>query len=164
MTLNWEALQHYKAIGSKAEDISGVYVWGFKDGKKFVPYYAGKAQYVYWRLTDHISAILGGNYSLFDKDHLLDFKNNQSFYNAQNLEKKIEFITTKRHERKADIEFMIDNFHFTCAPVEDFKNDGAEVEKAVLNAFNGKLINTRYGICDKNICTKSLITLVEKGF
>lgn len=164
--LKWEPLQHYTqlALKDEANEISGVYVWGFEYENKFVPYYAGKAAYVYWRLTDHLSGILGGNYSIFKKENLInaDFDNSNRLYNAQDIAKKINFIQKRRHEINADINFMIDHFHFTCAPLNDFKSNGAEYEKAVLNKLKGKLINTRYGAHDESLDIGNLFDVLKQ--
>lgn len=63
---------------------SGIYVWGFaleqppfqKPTNKFFPYYVGKANNIFCRLYEHLTALKGGAYPIFDVQYCAQNKLN----------------------------------------------------------------------------------------
>jgi|WetSurMetagenome_2_1015567.scaffolds.fasta_scaffold105686_2 hypothetical protein len=138
-TLKWEQIQHYSFLAKNEpiEDIAGVYLWGFNSNGKFFYYYAGKARRVKWRLTDHISNILGLNYRLYDriKFENIPFPRSENDYEALDYKIKAQAIIAHMENGKYQklIEFMINNFYFTYAPIQDYQEYAADAEKKVIH-------------------------------
>jgi len=77
--LEWADLAHRKDISTIADDIAGIYIWGFYKPPDFLPYYVGKAtgngtySDIKHRLWTHLCRLMGGEYCILKKDNLRDF-------------------------------------------------------------------------------------------
>lgn len=136
-----------------AKDLSkankkGVYIWGFRIDKEFIPYYVGKAVSIQHRIKEHISFILSGKYSIYDQDHLKDFYNHPIKFEPYWPANFLDFLSL-RQELAEDIDFMIDNFEFTFAEVKDSETSPKllnEVEKYYIKLIGIPfLANTKGG-------------------
>jgi len=121
----------------KRDEISGIYLWGFKSrNNRFIPYYGGKAWRLKWRLTDHISNILGVNYTIYDPEKIEneDFNREHSKYNAEDFAWKVKWIID-RNALKPYIDYMVDNFYFTYAEMthNEFKEYADSAEKTLIS-------------------------------
>ena len=144
--LIFKDLKPYKDL-KIAEGISGVYLWGFVINEKFRPYYVGKSTNIAWRLTEHMANIIGGNYSIYDKESLLSFdKSKIAVYAPYQLSDKLLFLNARNNGLKKHVNFLVDNFHFTYAEVADYRTNGRIAEINTIESI-GKyiLINKRGG-------------------
>lgn len=131
-----------------SEVITGVYIWGYFFEHKFMPYYVGQGINIYKRLAEHVSFLLSGKYAIFHKENLHNFK----VYNAKkqfeylgNWPKSLPSFLARRKEIQSHIDFMVDNFCYTYAKVEDI-SILLDVEKYIINLIGLKnLSNTRGG-------------------
>jgi len=169
MELHWKPITHYSYLMSENPDkdeLSGVYVWGFNSKGRFIPYYGGKARYLKWRITDHISNILGINYSLFDEKSINDesFGKENIKYWAEHYAHKTDIIFNHRNELKKHIEFMVDKFYFTYAPIslEDYNAYATDAEKAVIKWLNlTERGNTRGGVPSQEIILGNIDNVIQ---
>jgi hypothetical protein len=145
MVLNWIDIRHYKSL-SDADKKAGIYIWGFNIKGRFVKYYVGKAQNVGWRLTEHITSVLTGNYRIYKKEHVENYLHHEPIYKPGPIEGKVDFLQKRVGEWKTDIEYMAENFWFTYAEMSlsDFKASGIDAEGCVIDTFGiNNLINHR---------------------
>jgi len=161
--LTWTEPQNVYALkGFVNERYKGVYIWGFNIDN-FIPYYVGVSNNIIRRLFGHINFIIGGKYTIFHKNSL----NNIIESKKQGLQKDrtkgiiylpnwpagyTEFIKDKEILNE-HIDFMIDKFVFSFAPVLDDKSktDLEEIEKICINKIGlERLGNTKAGKANPN--------------
>jgi hypothetical protein len=108
----------------KSEGVPGVYIWGyFETDGKFIPLYVGKSRNVFERLIQHYCRFKAGEYSIFNRQHLID----KYCYNQKTIPKKIYEPTDFRKvfglSLNTDHSYMIDNFIFRYTEIteEEFR-------------------------------------------
>lgn len=162
--LNWKDLTPINNIKNSTNPKRGVYCWGFGIGKQFMPYYIGIAENITFRIFEHINSIIGGKYTLFHKDDLLNFTQYKDLKESDNKRGKLyipdwpkgykEFIE-RRNELKEHIDYMIEHFTFSYAIVNESdysKKELRDIEKKCIEQIEIKnLINTKGGKSDINI-------------
>ena len=160
LTLDWSDLINISGLNYNDQNKAGIYIWGFTIDNVFIPYYVGVAENILFRIHEHINLIIGGRYTIFHKDSLLNFKD---FKNQEIQEGRTKgrvylpdwpygyknFINNRK-ELQPHIDFMVDTFTFLFALVnmEIFtKSDLREIEKNCINLIGKEnLINTRGGV------------------
>ncbi len=158
---NWSKITKYTEL-TNAIDSSGIYIWCIKIApNRIIPYYVGKASNIGWRLTQHMSDLIGGNYTIHKQEDLKKIKElgyqhfivkANNIYEPTTIELKVRFIAEKDKEIKAHLDFMVENFYFTFHEIENYKEMGAEAEKAVIKEIGiENLINRRGGDVHKDI-------------
>lgn len=141
ITLEWQELQKFgdKNISVengtyKAEDVRGVYIWGFMVDDRFIPYYVGKSDNIHFRIFEHIGALLGGAYTIYHQAVLKDFSKhkpnfkswepddilnefkNAIVYYPKNSTSFKWFIENRNNSNvKTHIDYMVDSFRYTYA-------------------------------------------------
>lgn len=139
----------------KDNAIPGIYIWGFKNDDCFNPYYVGRAQHIYMRMAQHFAYILGGLYTIFPKEKLLDsenvrdkntrkFNETSSVYWPGDLREIYSFY--RMDQKSIDhVIWMAENMHFTFAELE-VKEERETAEKYLIKTIGKQnLINTRGG-------------------
>lgn len=74
LTLKWSELISASEIENYNNSESGIYIWGFDIEEVFIPYYLGIADNVVFRIYEHLNLLIGGKYTIFHKDSLVNFK------------------------------------------------------------------------------------------
>lgn len=155
--LTWTPLTSISNIKNPAEPNRGIYCWGFTVENKFMPYYIGKAENISHRIFEHFSSLIGGKYTLFHKEDLLNFskfkekdpneKEGKSY--IPDWPKGYENFIKNRDNLKDDIDFMIKHMTYSYAIVDKIrysKQELSEIEKKCIEDINIKnSINTRGG-------------------
>jgi len=153
--LDWADLAHRKDISTIADDIAGIYIWGFYKPPDFLPYYVGKAtgngtySDIKHRLWTHVCRLMGGEYCILKKDNLRDFYK----YKGKEWEQlayvpgkhDIEDFINQRYDKLKDhIDEMVNNFFFTYAKAD--KDQVSDLEKSIIGIIGLKnLWNLRGG-------------------
>ncbi len=157
----WSPITKYTELTNDVNK-SGIYIWCIKiPENRIIPYYVGKASNIGWRLTQHMSDLLGGNYTIHKQEDLEKIKElgyqhfivkTNNIYEPTTIELKVRFIAEKDIEIKAHLNFMVENFYFTFYEIENYREMGAEAEKAVIKKIGkGNLINRRGGNVHKEV-------------
>jgi len=173
--LEWSKLQEFGNNNMDLEDttnkvVRGVYIWGFMKGDKFIPYYVGKSDNIHYRMFEHIGALLGGSYTIYHENSLMDFPTHKKNINEWNSnlisEKEYEGIVYYPKDLNAfkwflehrynpnvkpHLDNMVKNFRYTYA--EYSKDDETkykvpiyDIEKTIISTFGlENLGNTRGG-------------------
>ncbi len=164
----WKPIRHYRELIGSGEDKnfnddkSGIYIWCFKvNENEYIPYYVGKSADIAWRLTQHMSDLIGGNYTIHKKEDILKISNYgmsaiksvkgnepvDGIYEPSTVENKVRFIKLRKEtDLNSHLDFMIENFYFTYHEIENYSKNGTNAEKAVINAIGkDNLINKRGG-------------------
>jgi hypothetical protein len=167
MKLNWRSLRPYSALADpEAEGTSaGVFVWGFLLDGRFVPYWVGKALDVHWRLSEHLSRILGGEQTVYHKDHLVQFWKFEPVYGEISPARKVDFVRNRYGSLREHIDAMIDSFHFTWAPIprEDFEQWASSAARAVMDAIGrDQLVNRRAGAPERPVEVGNLLETIGR--
>lgn len=157
INLIWTPLAPISNIKNPIVPNRGIYCWGFTIDNKFMPYYIGVAENISHRIFEHINSIIGGKYTLFHKNDLLNFaeyKNQKETSNKGKLytpdwPKGYKKFIVNRNGLKEHIDYMIDHFTFSYAVVNTAdcsKKDLGEIEKICIEKIDkNNLINTRGG-------------------
>lgn len=175
ITLDWQELQKFGDYNisaddnsNKVKDVRGVYIWGFMIGDKFIPYYVGKSDNVHYRMFEHIGALLGGAYTIYHKDKLMDFSKHKLIIKSWELNDILKepknaivyypknttafkwFVENRNNSNvKTHLDYMVDSFRYTYA--EYLKNDDEfvslyDLEKYLISKTGiNNLANTRGG-------------------
>lgn len=151
-TSQWQPIRHYSSL-SEIDEVPGIYIWGFLNNSRFMPYYVGKAWNIGNRLCEHLSGIKGGSYRIYRFVDLFDIKNRQPFYLPDSIENRKQFAadefnnslipgSIKEHTLK-----MIEGFHFTYVEMtnSEFDQHSRLAERAILNKFKNTIINSLIG-------------------
>lgn len=157
--LHWKPLKKALDLDFPNTKESGIYIWGFTIDDKFIPYYVGKADNIHGRIATHLSSIMSGRYTIFNKDCLKNFKlhKSQKELSSDGLgkiyipywPKSIIYFLNNKKKLEPHINFMLESFTFSYIkiPTEKFPADILDsLEKFIIN-YIGKenLINTRSG-------------------
>lgn len=148
--------------------IPGVYIWGFRDHQgEFLGYYVGKGVDIFSRMSQHVSNILGGCYSIFHKDSLIrfnEFKKDTANVDADqgklyhpNFPGSLPDFVKSHDKLQPHINHMLNNLAFTYAEVgkDDLSHLG-EIEKACIQSWGiENLANTRGGVTNKILLSHS---------
>lgn len=139
--LTWTELQDvFKLNDFAKKHYKGVYIWGF-DINPFVPYYIGVSNNIIRRLFGHVNYLIGGKYTIFHKDSLININECKKQGLQKDKTKGIIYIpdwpthyTEFIKDRKIlneHLDFMINSFTFSYAIVNDSisKTDLEEIEK-----------------------------------
>ncbi|MEO6844506.1 MAG: hypothetical protein ABI184_04985 [Ginsengibacter sp.] len=159
LTLEWSDFIPIMNLSYHQKNNRGVYVWGFKIGGEFMPYYVGIADKINLRIYEHVNSIIGGKYTIYHRNSLVNFK---SFIDQEvqtdkskgkiylpNWPSSYKNFLVSRKDLQPHIDFMVDTFTFSFA-VHDRKQDLRCIEKICINQIGFKnLGNTIDGICDK---------------
>lgn len=72
ITLNWHEFARTDKFNPFNKD-HGIYLWGFTINE-FIPYYVGMAKnkYVHRRLMDHLNYLLGGMYTIYHINYMVE--------------------------------------------------------------------------------------------
>jgi hypothetical protein len=160
--LNWSELIEI----SKTSDLSqcqskrGVYIWGFTIGENFIAYYVGRADNILKRIHEHITDILGGNYTIYHSNSIVNFKKYKqekidlSRIDTSKCEGKVyernslsdfKYFLDNRTKLQPHIDVMVDNFTFSFA-ILDNEIEIKEVEKQIISKIGkDNLANLRCG-------------------
>jgi len=163
ITLNWTAFQSISDLTLIDRNIAGIYVWGFKIDKAFIPYYVGIAYKIVSRMYGHVNSIIGGRYRVFHRDSLIDFKKYKDQYTQVDKSKGEIYLPNwpygyqnfliHRKDLQPHIDFMVETISFTYAILDrqEFSNqDFKEIEKICINQIGKEnLINERAGRSEK---------------
>ncbi|MBP6871792.1 MAG: hypothetical protein KBC43_07275 [Bacteroidales bacterium] len=160
MQLHWTDLQKYTLLAkeSNEQEVSGIYLWGFKSRDNFfIAYYGGKAWKIKKRITEHLSNILGFSYTLFHPDNIeiKNFRRDESIYNPEDYVIRTKGISNRR-EFQPFIDYMVDNLYFTYAPLskKDFEDHAEDAERSLIIKY--ELLGKGNSKCGK---PKSIIEL-----
>lgn len=135
--------QDYK----KSDGVSGVYVWGYiETNRMFIPLYAGKSRNVFERLIQHYCRFKAGEYSMFNRQDLIDnYCNNQKTV-PRKIYEPTNFRTVLDLAISTDHCYMLKNFLFRYTDVlEEELRRQAEI-------YLADIIDRKY-----------LITTISKG-
>ncbi len=157
--LNWTKLIGISEIFFPERDVYGVYIWGFFIDNEFIPYYVGIADSITYRIYQHINSIIGGLYTIYHRNSLVNFKEfkNQNInpdkssgkIYSPNWPKDYKTFISERQLLQEHIDFMVDNFVFSFVSVDKniiSKNDLKEIEKICIDQLGKEnLQNTRSG-------------------
>jgi hypothetical protein len=149
MKLEWSPLIRVKErVELKDANKRGVYIWGFRIENEFIPYYVGIAIDIEKRIKEHLSFIISGKYSIYDKNDLKEFYKHEIKFIPNWPNNFLDFLS-RRRELLEDIDFMIDNFEFSFAEVKEKEYPQVklkEVEKYFIKLFEiSCLANSRGG-------------------
>src|SRR5690606_2837648 len=177
ITLNWTDFTSISNLDYHDRKEPGVYVWGFTINNVFIPYYVGIADYIIFRIHEHINSIISGRYTIYHRNSLAifkDFKNHDvqtditkgTIY-TPNWPYCFKKFLDHRKELQPHIDFMVDTFTFCYALVDREHVSGQDlkdIEKICINQIGKEnLANTRAGHCDKFIINHSgNLTMIEK--
>lgn len=97
----------------KTEGVPGGYIWGYLETNgKFIPLYVGKSRNVFERLIQHYCRFKAGEYSIFNRQHLIDnYCNNQNII-PKKIYEPTDFKKVFGLSLNSDHSYMIDNFIF----------------------------------------------------
>lgn len=138
LTLDWQPLARPERVVLPETGPGGtkrlrkvVYIWGFKlpqhdgGGDRFVPFYVGRARDINTRLLDHLCAIKGGRYALYQRQALLllhergagAVPEHGKAYVPDSPSDFMRFHTDANLQALAN--YMVDTFYFSYAALED---------------------------------------------
>ena len=164
LTLNWCDLISVSDLEYSENSKSGIYIWGFRIDKDFIPYYLGIAENIMLRIHQHINSIIGGRYTILHLNSLANFVDYKDYKNIQYEMNKgvlyipdwpygFKYFLDHRKALQPHIDFMVDTFTFSFASVDAnliSKQDLKEIEKICFNQIGKEtLVNKRAGYSDK---------------
>lgn len=163
LTLDWTEFTRISDLTYKDHNEAGVYVWGFTVDNVFVSYYVGIADNIIFRIHEHINFLIGGRYTIFHKNSLVDFKmfKDQDVQTDKSRGKiylpdwpyGYKTFLENRKELQPHIDYMVDTFTFSYAVVDRVQVSGQDlkdIEKICINQIGKEnLANTRAGYSDK---------------
>jgi hypothetical protein len=138
--------------------LPGVYLWGYLIDDLFHPYYVGKGVDIFARISQHVSSIMGGYYTIYHKNSLLDFKYHKNVKSSETdipiklyhpiFPQSIPDFVLRSEELREHIDFMVSTFAFSYALVEkEYVKYLGEIEKSCISSFGlENLANTRGGL------------------
>jgi len=165
LTLDWIDFCRISNLSSPPKTGAGVYVWGFTINNEFVPYYVGIAEDIVFRMFEHLNAIIGGKYTIYHKDSLVNFiafkgvkesvdQKTGKLYTPDWPKSYYHFLANRK-TLQLHIDFMVDAFTFSFALIDKESISGAdlkEIEKICIRQIGIDLLaNTRGGHSDKFI-------------
>ena len=159
LNLSWSELLKISDPFSFDKVETGVYIWGFTIDKIFVPYYVGFATNIFYRIHEHINNLIGGKYTVFHKNSLAyfkDFKDQPISTDQSNgriylpdWPRGYKYFLNNRKDIQPHIDYMVDTFTFSYAPVTADKYSRTElkdIEKKCISQIGiENLINTKGG-------------------
>ncbi len=167
ITLNWTGFKNMSNLKPDDLNQSGIYLWGFAIKDNFIPYYVGIAEDIVFRISEHISCILSGKYTIYHKISFTNFKESKSLQSSEEKPggkiftpqwpKNYYNFLDHRKELTPHINFMVDNFTFAYAIVErksDLWKNIKVIEKICINKIGSDILaNTRAGDSKKYTIT-----------
>jgi hypothetical protein len=142
MKIEWSAVTKLGGENQGEYTGRGVYIWGFMLADSFLPYYVGIAQNVHYRVIQHLNSLLGGRYTIYHKDSLSKFRDHKSgkgdikanvgmLYLPDWPRNYLQFVFNRKL-LQPHIDFMVDNFAYSYAKVED-QTQLRNIEKLCIN-------------------------------
>lgn len=147
MRLEWTSLAKIDTKDFlKDKTYEGVYIWGFRIEGEYIPYYIGEAGNISKRILEHLSSLMSGHYTIYDKKHLKFFHKSEKKYGpVSNRSNNFLDFFIRRKELAEHIDFMLDTFEFSFAEVEGGKKSRLDVEKYLIGLFGTKFIANMKG-------------------
>lgn len=151
-------LPNIKEDYRKKEGVPGVYVWGYYENDSiFIPLYVGKSRNVFERLIQHFCRFKAGEYTIFDKQDLVDIYCNKKNISPQKIYVPISFrnILDFTNGVNSDHVFMVTNFTFRYIEILDkeikkqaeyYLADLVQRAKLITHVYKGNSgsLNTQY--------------------
>jgi len=104
----------------KSEGVPGVYIWGYiETNGKFIPLYVGKSRNVFDRLIQHYCGFKAGEYSIFNRQDLIDNYCNKQSTIPKKIYKPTDFKKVVGFSLNADHSYMIENFIFRYTEIKE---------------------------------------------
>lgn len=182
ITLEWTEFTNSSTLPDNNNTTEyGVYIWGFCIKNEFIPYYVGIADNIIFRIYQHLNSLIGGLYTIYHKDSLVNFKEfkkqdvnqDKSFGKiySPNWPKEYKSFITERKTLQKHIDFMVDSFSFSYATVDKSiikKIELQEIEKICINQIGKEnLQNTRSGDSSgfeiEHLGNKTIKEMIEKS-
>lgn len=109
---------------SKKAGVPGVYIWGYVETNgKFIPLYVGKSRNVFERLIQHYCRFKAGEYSILNRQHLIDNYCKNEITIPEKIYEPTDFKKVFGLSLNSDHSYMIDNFIFRYTQIteEEFR-------------------------------------------
>jgi len=165
LVLNWSDFINITDLTYNEKGEGGVYLWGFTIENTFVPYYIGITDNIIYRIHEHLNLIIGGRYTIYHHDSLVNFKGfkkqgvqedkSQGIIYSPDWPKGYKHFIDIRKMLQPHIDYMIDRFTFSFAKVDQQQitsNNLEDIEKICIAQIGiENLANQRGGYSDKFI-------------
>lgn len=118
--------------------ISGIYIWGVKNGTEYIPIYVGKAKKIPQRIYEHLCAWRGGAYQIPKWDDIINKNKFSKFIHEPNGFSDFK-ILMGNNEAQETIDNVLSNFFCCWKELSDYQNktnkEVEEIESALANIF-----------------------------